>query len=69
MAFKGSLSRPGWESTAGINHRLAKLDDAAVLKLRATKNSVELATLADEYKISLGYADRVKRRLARKEVK
>jgi hypothetical protein len=69
MSLKGSLSLPGWESTAGENHRGCRVTDDGVREIRKAKDQIELAILAKKYGLSLSYTERVWKRLARKGVK
>lgn len=50
MSFKGSLKLPGWESTQGVNHRHAKLNDDAIRDMRSGKQTI--AELAKKYGVS-----------------
>lgn len=50
MSFKGSLKLPGWESTQGSKHRLAKLNDDAIRDMRSGQQTA--AELAKKYGVS-----------------
>jgi hypothetical protein len=69
MSFKGSMSLPGWQSTAGENNPNCRTSDDDVRAIRAAKDLIELAELAQKFGLSIGYAERVWKRRARKNVK
>ena len=49
---KGSLSLPGWESTAGENSKLAVLTTEKVLEIRRLKSSKTASEVAAIYRVS-----------------
>jgi len=69
VAAKGSMSRPGWQSTKGTDHPNAKLDPDKVRALRAASYGEELEALAVKFGIGKKYAEDVKRKRRWKSIK
>jgi hypothetical protein len=67
MSFKGSLSVPGWESTAGEKHRRARLSDEQVDEIRDSLAKPE--EIALKYGVTAGYVILIKRGVARRKKK
>lgn len=60
MAHKGSMKRPGWESTRGTKARNAKLTEQDVIDIRSSKLSSKF--LAQQYNVCVDTINRVKRK-------
>lgn len=67
MGMKGSMSLPGWESSAGENSRTGKLTDSQVRAIRVQIGKPE--EIALQYGISAGYVIAIKRGSKRTDVK
>jgi hypothetical protein len=67
MAYAGSLSQPGWESTVGEKHRNCKITNDQVRAIRKDIGKPE--EIALKYGVTAGYVMAIKRGKVRKGVK